>query len=47
MARMRRRAAALLLSLAAALAACSDGAGNSISTGVGGTIRVEYGRVSR
>ena len=43
-----RRAAALLLSLAAAaLAACSDGAGNSISTGVGGTVRVEYGRVSR
>jgi len=43
-----RRAAALLLSLAAvALAACSDGVGNSISTGVGGTMRVEYGRVSR
>jgi hypothetical protein len=46
MTRMRCRAAALLLSLGA-LAACSDGAGNSISTGVGGTMRVEYGRVSR
>ncbi len=35
---------ALLLLLA--LAACSDGAGNSVSTGVGGTVRSEYGRVS-
>ena len=40
--------AALLLSVAAAtLGACSEGAGNSLSTGVGGTMRVEYGRVSR
>ncbi len=41
-----RRLAPLLL-LAAALAACSDGAGNSLSTGFGGTVRAEYGRVSR
>ncbi len=44
---MTRRRAALLFLLAAALAACSDGAGNSLSTGVGGTVRAEYGRVSR
>ena len=43
---MRRRSA-LLLFLAAALAGCSDGAGNSLSSGVGGTVRSEYGRVSR
>jgi hypothetical protein len=43
-----RRIAALLLSLAAAaLGACTDGAGNSLSAGAGGTLRVEYGRVSR
>jgi hypothetical protein len=41
---MRRLAVLLLL---AAAAACSDGAGNSLSTGVGGTVRAEYGRVSR
>jgi hypothetical protein len=35
----------LLLLLAAA--ACSDGAGNSLSTGLGGTLRTEYGRVWR
>ena len=39
------RRAVLLLLLAAA--ACNDGAGNSISTGVGGTVRAEYGRASR
>ena len=33
--------------LAAVAAACNDGAGNSLSTGVGGTVRAEYGRVSR
>ena len=42
----RRRAALLLLLAAAFVAACSDGAGNSISTGVGGVVRSEYGRVS-
>jgi hypothetical protein len=36
---------ALLLLLAAA--ACSDGAGNSLSVGAGGAVRAEYGRVSR
>ncbi len=41
------RVLAALLLLAAAAAACSDGAGNSVSTGVGGTVRAEYGRVSR
>jgi len=41
------RRLALLLSLAATVASCSDGAGNSLSSGVGGTLRVEYGRVSR
>lgn len=41
------RRAALLLLLAVGAAACSDGAGNSLSTGVGGTVRAEYGRVSR
>ncbi len=44
---MTRRRAALLFLLAAALAACSDGAGNSLSAGVGGVVRAEYGRVSR
>ena len=43
---MTRFAAALAL-LATALVACSDGAGNSLSTGMGGTLRSEYGRVSR
>jgi hypothetical protein len=38
----------LALSLLAAIAAaCSDGTGNSISAGLGGTVRAEYGRVSR
>jgi hypothetical protein len=41
------RVLAALLLLAATAAACSDGAGNSVSTGVGGTVRAEYGRVSR
>ena len=41
------RRAVLLLLFAAAVAACSDGAGNSLSTGIGGTVRAEYGRVSR
>jgi len=41
------RLMASLLLLAAAVAACSDGAGNSLSTGVGGTVRSEYGRVSQ
>jgi hypothetical protein len=41
------RRPALLLLLAAVAAACSDGAGNSLSAGVGGTVRAEYGRVSR
>ena len=41
------RVLAALLLLGAATAACSDGAGNSVSTGVGGTVRAEYGRVSR
>ena len=41
------RVLAALLLLAAAAAACSDGADNSVSTGVGGTVRAEYGRVSR
>ena len=36
----------VLLSLAA-VAACSDGAGNSLTSGVRGTIRSEYGRVSQ
>lgn len=45
MTRMRR--AVLLLLLAAAVGACSDGAGNSLSTGVGGVVRSEYGRVTR
>ncbi len=36
-----------LLVLLAAAAACSGGASNSLSTGVGGTVRAEYGRVSR
>jgi len=45
---MRRRAALLLLlASAATAAACSDGAGNSLSTGAGGTVRVQYGRVSQ
>ena len=44
---IRRMCAPAPLAAVAALAACSDGAGNSISTGVGGTIRMEYGRVSR
>jgi hypothetical protein len=39
------RHCALLLLLAAT--ACSDGAGNSLSTGLGGTLRTEYGRVWR
>jgi hypothetical protein len=46
MAWMMRRLATLLL-LAGSAAACSDGAGNSLSAGVGGTVRSEYGRVSR
>ena len=41
------RQAALPLLLAATVAACSDGAGNSLSAGVGGVVRTEYGRVSR
>ena len=41
------RVLAALLLLGAAASACSDGAGNSVSTGVGGTVRAEYGRVSR
>lgn len=39
------RAAILLLLLLPA--ACSDGSGASLSAGVGGTIRTEYGRVIR
>ena len=42
-----RPLALLALLAATAAAACSDGAGNSLSTGVGGTVRTEYGRVSR
>jgi hypothetical protein len=42
-----RRLAPLLLLAGAAVAACSDGAGNSLSSGVGGSVRGEYGRVSR
>jgi hypothetical protein len=38
---------ALLFLLAAAAAACSDRAGNTLSTGIGGTVRSEYGWVSR
>jgi hypothetical protein len=38
---------AWLFLLIAAVGACSDGAGNSLSTGVGGVVRSEYGRVSR
>ena len=41
------RHAVLLLLLAATATACSDGAGNSLTTGVGGVVRSEYGRVSR
>jgi len=37
----------LLLLAAAAVAACSDGRGNSLSTGVGGTMRSEYGRTTQ
>jgi hypothetical protein len=36
-----------LLFLLAAAAACSDRAGNTLSTGIGGTVRSEYGWVSR
>lgn len=43
---MHRSALTLLLAAAAA-AACSDGAGNSLSSGVGGTVRAQYGRVTR
>ena len=41
------RLLALLVLGAAAVAACSDGAGNSLSTGFGGTVRAEYGRASQ
>ena len=47
MTEIRRMSLLLALAAVAGLAACSDGAGNSISTGVGGTVRIEYGRVSR
>ena len=39
--------ARLLLLALLVLAACSDGAGNTLSTNVGGTVRTEYGRVWR
>lgn len=41
------RHAVLLLLLAVTVAACSDGAGNSLTTGVGGVVRSEYGWVTR
>ncbi|WP_343895095.1 hypothetical protein [Craurococcus roseus] len=40
------RHTALLLLPAAAAVACSDGAGNSLSVGGGGTLRAYHGRVS-
>ena len=41
-----RHAAFLLLLAAVVVVACSDGAGNSLSAGAGGTLRVYHGRVS-